>query len=286
MILPPLSQSRYSTMTALSKIASPLSRISAGTFPSGFWLLSESSALLVSATEMSIRSSRPSRAAAIRTLRTKGEAREARRTSMKFPRVAWAAARRRQRAAVVARSEPPYKGAEQEAVLVTRGGFPRLCSPRLERGRRGQRMRSATAPPRAPGLPRHIGGCVAYVPCRARARRHHRFRAGRLYGGDLCGARHAEAVAALGLRARRAIDDHDRRRELSRLRRADSGAMADGADARASRKCRRAGRRRIRRRARPQAAPVRHPLRQRPGHRRGRHYPRHGRQGKMARAAE
>ena len=87
---------------------------------------------------------------------------------------------------------------------------------------------------------------------------HHRLRPRRLYGGDLRRARHARAAAHRRLRPGRAADDHDRRRELPGLSRADPGALADGADARAGRACRRGARLRPHRRgAALEAAPSR-----------------------------
>ena len=66
----------------------------------------------------------------------------------------------------------------------------------------------------------------------------HRRRAGRLHRGDLCRARQSAADAGHRAAARRPADDHDRCRELSRLRRHHPGPLADGADAETGRACR------------------------------------------------
>ena len=66
----------------------------------------------------------------------------------------------------------------------------------------------------------------------------HRRRAGRLYRGDLCGARQPAADSGDRDAAGRPADDHHRCRELSRLRRHHPGPLADGADAAAGRACR------------------------------------------------
>ena len=115
-----------------------------------------------------------------------------------------------------------------------------------------------------------------------RQSRRHRLRPRRLYRSDLRRPRHAAADPDLGFRRRRPVDDHDRRRELSRLRRADPGPLADGADARSGRACRRAARQRSCFRGRLQPAAV--PDRGRFGaalYRRRRDH-RHRRQGAMA----
>ena len=55
---------------------------------------------------------------------------------------------------------------------------------------------------------------------------------GRVYRGDLCGARPAAPVLITGPDARRPADHHHGRGKLSRLRRRHPGALADGSDAR------------------------------------------------------
>ena len=79
---------------------------------------------------------------------------------------------------------------------------------------------------------------VEIHPCQGR---HHRFRAGRLYGRHLCRARHAGADPDPGNPARRPADDHHRCRELSGLCRCHPGPLADGADGGAGRPCRAPG---------------------------------------------
>src|SRR5690242_3973909 len=61
-------------MTRESKSVEPSSRVSAGILPSGFWRRIASAGSLRSVSRSVIRSPRPSRRTAMRTLRTKGEA--------------------------------------------------------------------------------------------------------------------------------------------------------------------------------------------------------------------
>ena len=65
-----------------------------------------------------------------------------------------------------------------------------------------------------------------------------------------------EPIMIRGVAGRRPAHHHDRRGELSGLRRGDPGPVADGADGEAGRACRHAARRRPRHQARPDAAPV------------------------------
>ena len=129
--------------------------------------------------------------------------------------------------------------------------------------------------------------CVSSSSPVHRTARHHRLRPRRLHRRDLCRARDAAAAAAVRLRARRPADDHHRRRELSRLRRADPGAVADGADARPGRACRRAAGERACRGARSVGAAVSRQMRQRARRaRRRRDHSGDRRQGEMAGLAE
>ncbi len=92
---------------------------------------------------------------------------------------------------------------------------------------------------------RDIRGSNCLVQNCARAPCYYRFGASRVYSGDLRRARSVEAFGSGRLRAGRPVDDHHRRGELSRIRRSDTGPMADGADAGASRPCGRAHRERV-----------------------------------------
>ena len=92
---------------------------------------------------------------------------------------------------------------------------------------------------------------------------HHRLRPRRMHRRDLCGARDARADPDPRRAGRRPAHHHDRRGELSGLRRGDPGPLADGADGEAGRACRHAARRRPCDQARSQAAPVPHRMRQR-----------------------
>ena len=78
----------------------------------------------------------------------------------------------------------------------------------------------------------------------------------RLHGRDLCDARHAGAATRRRPSARRADDDHDRRRKLPGLRRDDPRPVADGSDEGAGRTRRHEVRRRRHRRSRPEGAPL------------------------------